>query len=158
MNQNLKIVLISLGTCLISFGLAILVNQVMIHLPDITMFLMNKYLISSGGTFLDLNLIVWFPLILGFFSILSGSKTTRSFFRRFVWTFISLILWLTIGVVVATLTWKAPLNPLLPDYLKFQPFGNYWTIFIVLGILTPLVIELIRNKNKLKKDKGLIVN
>jgi formate-dependent nitrite reductase membrane component NrfD len=64
---------------------------------------------------------------------------------------------LLIGIFIGIYTWKSvDSSPLIPDYLLVQPFENYWTIFIVIGLLIPILI--LRNKNKRKKTDVTIID
>jgi len=56
-----------------------------------------------------------------------------------------------LGLIIALLTWKHENieNPLLPDFLKDQPFDYYWTIFIITGLLISIIISYLL---KMKKE------
>jgi len=52
----------------------------------------------------------------------------------------TIFLAITVGIAVGLYTWgNEESNPLLPEYILEQPFGNYWTVFIVIGIAIPYI-------------------
>lgn len=57
------------------------------------------------------------------------------------------------GISVGLYTWgNDKSNPLLPEYILEQPFGNYWTVFILIGIITPIAILTFKNRKKIEKS------
>ncbi len=58
-----------------------------------------------------------------------------------------------LGLIIALLTWtnEGTENPLLPEYLKYQPFHYYWTVFIVLGLILSISYLYILKKKIMKK-------
>lgn len=60
------------------------------------------------------------------------------------------------GIAIGIFTWgRDKTSPLLPEYILEQPFGNYWTIFIVIGVILPIAILMWKNRKK-KIEKNTI--
>ncbi len=56
---------------------------------------------------------------------------------------------ITAGIAIGLYTWgNDASNPLLPEYILEQPFGNYWTVFIVIGIAIPIAGLMLKNRKK----------
>jgi hypothetical protein len=137
MNQNLKILLTGLSMCIATLAFIVFIQlYVFNHLGDWTMATVNKFLVFHWTT-LDNNLIRWLPLIVGVAYVISGKKRIDRFIKRVLLTLLSVIIVLILGILIALITWTSDGadSPLLPRYIKYQPFENYWTVFIVIGIL-----------------------
>ena len=57
------------------------------------------------------------------------------------------------GIAIALFTWgNNQSSPFLPEYLLTQPFGNYWTVFIVFGIVIPIAVVMLQHgKNTIRE-------
>ena len=73
----------------------------------------------------------------------------RKYFSDVDMSLTSVIIALLTAVIIALFTWtKTGADSfLLPDYLKYQPFDHYWTVFISIGILLPLIPTIINAKS-----------
>lgn len=61
----------------------------------------------------------------------------------------SIFLSIIAGITVGLYTWgNDKSSPFLPEYILEQPFGNYWTVFILIGIITPIAILTLKNRRK----------
>lgn len=142
MNLKLKIFVIGILLCSISYGLMFLLDYfIFIKLGDWTLPLFKKYLVIHL-TLTDMFLVRWFPLILAVSQILTNINATKIYFKTVLWSFVSVIGMLISGILIALLTWtneKAE-SPLLPEFLKYQPFEYYWTIFIIGGLMISILI------------------
>ena len=68
----------------------------------------------------------------------------------------TIFLSILIGILIGINTWLPyKSSPLLPEYIVEQPFSNYWTIFIIFGILISLIILMIINRDKKTKQYQL---
>ena len=141
MNQSLKIVLAGLVMCIMTQGLMLFIDHyVLVHLGDWTMAMTNKFLVFDW-TITDKNLIRWFPLIVGVACAIIGVRDLQIFIKRVFWTLLTVLGFILIAILIGLFTWTSNGgdSPLLPEYLKYQPFSNYWTVFIAVGILLPLI-------------------
>lgn len=130
-------------------GLMLFINNfVLVVLGDWTMQIANKFLIINL-TIIDENLIRWFPFIVGLTCALTNVKDLQVLVERVFWTLLTVIGFLLLAILVALFTWSSngADSPLLPEYIKYQPFMNYWTVFIALGITLPM-IQLIWKRKK----------
>ena len=98
----------------------------------------NKFLVFDW-TIVDKNLIRWFPLLLGMVYTMIGVKNLELFIRRVFLTILTTLAMILIAVITGLYTWTSESgpSPLLPEYLKYQPFTFYWTVFILIGIIMP---------------------
>ena len=141
MNQRLKILLSGLVLCIMTQSLMLFIDQyVLVRLGDWTMTMDNKYLILNW-TILDKNLVRWFPLIIGISCVIFSVKDVHILVKRVFWTLLSVLSFIVIAILIALFTWTNDTadSPLLPEYIKYQPFVNYWTVFISLGILLAII-------------------
>ncbi len=154
MNQSLKIMLAGLLMCIVTHGLMLFINlYFLIHLGDWTMAISNKYLLIDW-TVLDRNLVRWFPFFVGVMCAISRVKKIQILAKHVLWTLLSVIGFILLGIIIALLTWtsKGADSQLLPESLKHQPFANYWTVFIGIGILLGLMPIVLRRKDNIKKS------
>ncbi|MFT6280946.1 MAG: phage shock protein PspC (stress-responsive transcriptional regulator) [Salibacteraceae bacterium] len=149
MNQSLKIILAGLVLCIMTQALMLFIDlYVLFHLGEWTMEIANKFLVFNW-TITDKNLIRWFPLIVGVACALANVKDIQALIKRVFWTLLTVLGCLLLAYIVALFTWtnEQADSPLLPQYIKYQPFVNYWTLFITFGILIPIV-PLFRSRGK----------
>lgn len=53
------------------------------------------------------------------------------------------------GIAIAIFTWRNDKSsPFLPEYILEKPFGNYWTVFIALGVTMPIAILMLKSRKK----------
>lgn len=146
-----------MAMCLLTVGLMWFIDlYVLWHLSDWTLALANKYLILNWtGT--DRNLVRWFPLIVGIVCTMVGVTDLRIFIKRVFWTLLTVMAFLVLALFIALFFWtiEGGPSPLLPEYIKYQPFANYWTVFIVLGVLLPM-FPLIRKRRDTAGNDELI--
>jgi hypothetical protein len=153
MKQTLKILLIGLVLCILSEGILIFIHLYLIgHLGEWTYPVVNKYIIIEW-TKSDSNLTRWLPLIVAIFYIISGKRKIEEFIKRVFLTLLSFIGFFVLGILFALIFWTSEGggSPLLPEYIKYQPFAHYWTIFIAIGIILP-IIPIFKNR---KEDIGV---
>jgi len=150
MNQILKLILIAIGACIVSIGLMLFIDLiVLVYLGDWTMEMTDKFLVLNW-TAIDRYIVRWFPILVVLGCILIRDYSIKRYFRKMIWTFLSLILSVFVAVIFALVFWTSEGgdSAFLPQNIRYQPFENYWTIFIVLGISLPLGISLLHNRNK----------
>ena len=135
MKQNLKIVLTGIGMCIVSFGVLLFVRDILLGLTNS---LTEQYLIFNF-TSLDANLIFLCPIIIALIQIVLKIERVDFLMKSVFFTLIGIILMIFIGLIVALITWESEDGQLLPGYYKFQPFVNFWTIFIALGMLSSVI-------------------
>ena len=161
MNQNLKIISFGILLSSISFGLLlILYYYVFTKLGDLTLPLTKKYLVFNF-TSIDQGLIRLFPLIIALIHVSFRDKETKAYFRNVLWIYLSIMTMIFLGFIIALLTWTndEAENPLLPEFLKYQPFKYYWTLFIVFGLIVSISYfyklknKMISIKYRLMKNK-----
>ena len=151
MKQNVRIIIYGVLLCILSYGLMLILDYfVFVKLGDLTLPLTHKYLVINLNS-IDRNLIRSFPLLLAIIQISVRRSQTKIYFKTVLWTFVSIISMMFLGLIIALLTWKHENieNPLLPDFLKDQPFDYYWTIFIITGLLISIIISYLL---KMKKE------
>ncbi len=149
LNQTLKTLLIITGMCVLSLIAAYFVNLIFNHLGDWTMS-MNQIFLVHNLSIVDLNLIRWFPLLIALILNLTDTWNTKTYFKIVLWTLSYLLIFLSVGIAIALFTWTNTQNPspLLPQYLSYQPFSFYWTVFITLGITLPILFHILKRKHK----------
>lgn len=149
MNHSLKMILAGLVMCIMTQGIMLFIDHyVLIHLGDWTMAISDKFLVFKWTT-IDKNLVRWFPLFVGIVCALTRVQKLEVLVKRVIWTLTSVIIALLTAVIIALFTWtKTGADSfLLPDYLKYQPFDHFWTVFILIGILLPLIPTIINAKS-----------
>lgn len=53
------------------------------------------------------------------------------------------------GMFIGVYTWSSDSSsPLLPEYILKQPFENYWTIFILIGLIIPVILLILKKERK----------
>lgn len=68
----------------------------------------------------------------------------------------TILLSIIAGIEIGIFTWGSDKSsPYLTDYMLEQPFGNYWTFFIVIGITIPVAILML--KKRMKKTQTEII-
>lgn len=141
--------------CLLTVGLMQFIGfYVLINLGDWTLAFANKYLILYWtGT--DINLIRWFPLIVGIVCTIVGVNDLRVFIKRVFWTLLTVVAFLVLALFIAMLFWTSEggPSPLLPEYIKYQPFANDWTVFIALGVLLPMIPLIRKRRDNVDNDE-----
>ncbi|MFT6500962.1 MAG: phage shock protein PspC (stress-responsive transcriptional regulator) [Crocinitomicaceae bacterium] len=157
MNQGFKMILAGLVLCIMTQALMLFIDHyVLVHLGEWTMEIANKFLILNWTT-VDKNLIRWFPLIVGLACALANVKDIQVLIKRVFWTLLTVLSCLLLAYIVALFTWtnEQADSPLLPQYIKYQPFVHYWTVFIAFGILVPMV-PLFRDRRKRAGNNNII--
>lgn len=157
MKQTIKILLTGLVLCLLSQGILLFIHLYLIgHLGEWTMPVVGKYIIIDW-TKSDSNLIRWLPLIVGIVYIISGKRKIDEFVKRVLITLLSFIGFFLLGILFALIFWTSEGggSPLLPEYVRYQPFKHYWTIFLATGIVLPL-IPIFKDRNDELRDQDAI--
>ncbi|MFD1553275.1 hypothetical protein DNU06_16800 [Putridiphycobacter roseus] len=150
MKPEFKIILTGIGASIVSILLQWFFNYyVLVKLGDWTMALNQKFLVHQTTT-LDVLLLNYFPIIIAGIFIVGGVLQTKQYRKFILWTSFSIIIMMILGFVVGLITWttEGAVSPLLQQYIKYQPFKNYWTIFITLGVLIPLIIKYLKRIKK----------
>lgn len=105
---------------------------------------------------IDHILIQCFPLVYIYpivrYKLRYWSEMVRMTVMGIGTTFLAIIAGITIGIFTWT---NDQSSPLLPEYLLEQPFGNYWTIFIAIGIAMPIALLILKNRKK-DREKSTI--
>lgn len=126
---------------------------VFMNLGDWTFKYFNKFL-TFQLTPIDHFLVQFTPLFFVYPIIKNKLSYSKELIKTTVLGICTLFLSILSGILLGILTWPHDeSSPLLPEYIRVQPFGNYWTIFIIIGICVPFVM-LIR-KSKLNKTEIL---
>lgn len=149
---NLKYIMVIILTSILSIELMlILINYVFAHLGTWTMSLSNKYLVINL-TPIDKALITFFPVVPAFIHSIGEGININAFLKQSLWLFLSVILFFASGIGIGLLTWTttSSISPLLPNYLKYQPFTYYWTLFLIPSILIPIVFPFLSKKQNKK--------
>jgi len=100
----------------------------------------KKYLVLNL-TSIDRFLISWIPLILAFAYSSFGIKSLQKFIRKTIWSILTVLIFFLFGILISFMTWSSDggNSVFLPEYLKYQPIKYYWTIFVALGIVLPVI-------------------
>lgn len=140
MNSRLKIILVSIGTLLLSVLIADIVFVFVI-------LRLNDYFIHELIAKIDLLLLRYFPLLIGgFFLFAKKDLSLKELIKVNLMAIVCIYLFVVIGYIVAILTWS-PLNrDYLPSRILIQPFRFYWTPFILAGIILPIYLKLRKRK------------
>lgn len=118
-----------------------------LNLGDFTLNLFSKYL---GFTLTDIDhVIVWlFPMLLIYPILKKHIPFAKHIFLYTLISLISIFISILFGVLIAVFTWPSEDASLyLPNYFLIQPFKHYWTVFIVIGVIIPLIFLLRRKVN-----------
>ena len=140
-NPSVKLILIGLVFCIFTHALMFFLDYfILTQIGKWAQDIFSRYLIFHWTT-LDRLIIRWFPLFITGIYIFSGMKSASQLLYQFFWITLSILMFFLLAVFVALFFWTndGGDSPLLPDYLRYQPFANYWTLFIALGILLPLI-------------------
>ena len=125
------------------------------HLGDWTFKYFQKFLMTQLKP-IDHILIQCFPLVYIYpivrYKLRYWSEMVRMTVMGIGTTFLAIIAGITIGIFTWT---NDQSSPLLPEYLLEQPFGNYWTIFIAIGIAIPIALLILKNRKK-DREKSTI--
>ncbi|MDB2697896.1 hypothetical protein N9Y29_01845 [Crocinitomicaceae bacterium] len=124
----------------------------LINLGDLTFTYFQKFLAVELKP-ID-HLLVWFsPLLFTYPIIKYKLNYPRQLLRMTLMGIGTTLLSLVGGIVIGLFTWgNDQSSPFLPEYLLVQPFGNYWTVFIVLGIVTPIAVVMLQHgKNTIRE-------
>ena len=149
MKPEFKIIILGIGASIVSIVFQWFFNYyVLAKLGNWTMALNQKFLVHQT-TATDVLILNYFPIIVAGIFIVARTLQIKLYLKFILFTSFSIIILLTLGFVVGLITWttEGSVSPLLPLYIKYQPFKNYWTIFITLGVLIPLVMKLIKGSN-----------
>lgn len=147
MKPILKMTFLCLGTSVLS----ICISQYLFilglgQLGNLTLKSFHKFLIVNLSM-IDTILLCFFPIILGTVFILHKSTNYRLLLKIILQTFLTLILSVVAGIFFAIVSWEEKSsNPLLPEYIRYQPFSFYWTLFICLGIFIPITYYFLKKK------------
>jgi hypothetical protein len=147
-SKKVKIVLIGVAFTFLSLAyLLILDFFVLGNISDWSMKLFQKYLIIDFNI-QDKILIRWFPLLLSIIVIYTKDMGTKSFIRLILSGYITVSFSLLLGYFLAVITWTSggAISPLLPEYIKYQPFTNYWALFILFGIVLAIWLHFKKGK------------
>lgn len=130
----------------------IIINYLFANIGTWTMAISNKYLVINF-TPIDKILITFFPVVPAFIHSIGESINITAFLKQALWLFISVILFFIAGLGIGLLTWTttSSISPLLPNYLKYQPFTYYWTLFLIPSILIPVIFPIYR---KMKRENS----
>lgn len=125
----------------------------LINLGDLTFAYFQKFLAVELKP-IDHLLVQFSPLLFTYPIIKYKLNYPRQLLRMTIMGIGTTFLSLVGGIAIALFTWGIDQSsPLLPEYILTQPFGNYWSIFIVLGIVTPIAIVMLQHgKNTIEKD------
>lgn len=77
-------------------------------------------------------------------------KAILSYFNIFFATFISYIFILILGHFIASKI-GAPSSPLLPKYIIYEPFNNYWGVIVFIASCSFLIFVSVIKKIRVKK-------
>lgn len=146
---NLLITLISIA---ITFAFAhFIFFLVFKNFVEITMNSFQKYLITQR-TPIDLILVQSYPLLFIYPIIRFKLNFRKEMLLMTIVGVCTISLSLIAGMILSVFTWKnSESNYILTDYILEQPFANYWTIFVVIGISIPVSIVLFKNRKISKK-------
>lgn len=155
LKPTFKIILLCLGMSMLSICMVNLLHRyVLVHLGNLTLDFFQKYLIIHFTT-TDNVILNFFPVITGLIFLLLGkNKKSMAVLMLILQMFLTIYLAIIAGIFIALITWnQTNPNPFLPDYVKYQPFPYYWTIFILLGSFIPMVFNRFRKKGQLQNDE-----
>jgi len=74
----------------------------------------------------------------------------KGLFAMILWNLVSVVCFCILAFLVAGAL-PNPVSPLLPTYIVFQPMPFYWELAVFTGVLTPLVIVIIRSRLRRRK-------
>ena len=114
---------------------------------------LSKYLIINFNG-IDNLLLLFFPAITFSYFLLKRIVQPKVFLKTVLLTFLTVTLTVLSGIIIAIGTWtKSGSNPLLPGYIRYQPFSHYWTIFILLGIFIPIILHHFQKQTPLQNNQ-----
>lgn len=148
----LKKIAVCIGFCLISIYFSYVISwYVSAKIGSFTFACFSKYLITQF-TLLDINLMNWFPILTTVFLLGQKNFKIKAIIKLNLMMFLSLIISFLLGISFALIFWNSDLATAqwLPEYIIYQPFEHHWTIFISLGIVFPIVINILQENKKLK--------
>ncbi len=150
LNKFLVITLI-LGVSIVAYFCKYLLIYFLLDIIDQwTLYNLQSYLLI-GFNFFDQLLLIFFPTIVGFSTLFLVEFNFWKIFKNVCISFGTVYLVVFVGYAVALMTWSNyDTNPLIPEYTKNQPFNFYWTIFIIIGILIPILATLLRKDRFIK--------
>ena len=143
--------------CIVSIGLMQFLDfVVLMHLDNWTLKFFGQFLIYDW-TSLDKNLVRWFPLLIGILMLIKKPKDSTTIFKSIMMSLAFIFFSIIIGIIVALYTWtnEGAESPLLPEYIRYQPFQNYWTMFVLSGLIISILFYLKKSK---KIENNLIDN
>jgi hypothetical protein len=129
----------------ISFAIFIFLN---FSIGATSVFGINKFLQNKTGYYfgVDINTLDYFLIsLIPFFGLLLNSKMKRNNFTEIIKAnviiFLSCISTFSFGLIILISKIGSPgENPLIPQYLRVEPFKIYSTFFIALGIIIPFFL------------------
>lgn len=148
MSNIFKIIILSIGSCLLLIGVFIaLSNLFHLFLYDLVVKLTHKWLIAQLSV-TDLVLFWGYPIGSGIlFVIYDKNIRIQKLIQVNAQILITVLLCLFIGCAIAVFTWS-PDSELLPSHIVVQPSYFYWTPFILTGIVIPLCLWLRKRSKK----------
>lgn len=114
----------------------------------------GKFLIFEL-TSLDRNLVRWLPLLIGTVMLIKTPKDTRTIVKSILISLATVFFTIILGIIIAINTWtnEGTDSPLLPEYIRYQPFQYYWTTFILIGLIISTLFYI---KKRSKYEENLI--
>lgn len=140
MNKSFKIIIVSIGLCLLLIVIFIALTQLFhLFIYDLIVKFSHKWFIAKFAV-IDSVLFWGHPIISGVLFIKYDKNIhVKKLIEVNSQILISILICLSIGCTVALFTWL-PDNELLPSHIVVQPFRFYWTPFILTGIVIPLYL------------------
>lgn len=135
--------LLNIGVTILSIFLSIIFLYVIyfhlfLNLGPLTFKYFQKYLAFNITPF-DQILVQFSPLLFIFPIVRAKIDYSKNMLRTTLLSLLCIFLFLMLGLIIGIYTWQHDTtNPLLPEYLVVQPFKNYWTIFILMGLFFPI--------------------
>jgi heme/copper-type cytochrome/quinol oxidase subunit 2 len=111
------------------------------------MFLTHRFLLVNIVP-IDVILLQTIPVTAFIIQLISRRLEIYTFLLLAFFSLIYVFGLLIVGLTIALFTWQIAENqsPLIPEYVRQQPFDAYWTIFILIGLALPWVLFLSNNR------------
>jgi hypothetical protein len=156
--MKIKNLLLAAGTsifCLfITISFTLILNLYLLNiLFEKTQTKFNKYLIFKLHP-IDNWILCFYPLLFIYPILLRKSPFIKTMLMNTFLGLLMIFLCFIAGYFIALNTWTSNgVSSLLPDYVKYQPYSYYWTLFILSGIVFPF-LRLFYKTNK--TEEGVI--
>lgn len=148
-------ILIHIGALLIAlvataFFVYVVYAHLFVRLGDWTFDHFQQFLIVQLQP-LDRMLMQWAPVLWSVPIVVYGLNYPRQLLGMTALGMGSMSLSLCAGIAWSLFTWKPDTSsPLLPEYIRAQPFDHYWTVFLLVGIALPIVWMMATHRKKVK--------